>query len=134
MEKGKILVVDDDLAVCLLVSVIVEKLGHKAIIATDGYQAIRMIEKDDKIFLVITDIHMPLIDGLILIEKICSRFPYLKIIAMSSEIDEKVSSVQHKVCAIVDKLDLFHSLTSTIKKIEGDGFVKDLDESFGFTT
>ncbi|MCM8825621.1 MAG: response regulator [Candidatus Omnitrophica bacterium] len=113
----KILIVDDDIAVCVLVNAIVRKLGYQSAMATDGCEAIKILEKDRTISMVITDINMPLMNGFVLLEKIWQHFPHLKIIVMTSDISEKLSSLKNKVFGIVDKFDLFHSLAGIFESL-----------------
>ncbi|MCX7705300.1 MAG: response regulator [bacterium] len=134
MERKKILVVDDDPAVCVLVKAIIKKFGYEALIVTDGHQAIEKIQNDENIFLIITDINMPIMNGFTLIKKIQQHFPYLKIIAMTSDLENQLLLHKYQIYASVDKFDLYHSLTGILKKIERNDSVKDIGKSFGFTT
>ncbi|MGC8805194.1 MAG: response regulator, partial [Candidatus Ratteibacteria bacterium] len=85
METGKILIVDDDEAVCNLVALIARKCGFDSIITTDAREALNIVENDAKIFLIITDLRMPVMGGHALVQMLRNRFPYLKIIVMSSD-------------------------------------------------
>ncbi|MCM8788284.1 MAG: response regulator [Candidatus Omnitrophica bacterium] len=128
MQK-KILIVDNDIAVCVLVSAIVKKLGYESVSATDGYEAIKMLEKYNSISLVITDINMPMMNGLVLLEEIWRHFSHLKVIVMTSDITEELLPLKNRVLGIVDKFDLFHSLTGIL-----DRPIKDLSASVDSTT
>ncbi|MCM8816751.1 MAG: response regulator [Candidatus Omnitrophica bacterium] len=136
MEKKKILIVDNDLAVCILVNAIVKKIGYESVIATDVHKAIEILKKDEKIFLVITDVHMPFINGITLVEEIWQHFSYLKVIVMTSDISDEILSMKNRLHAVVEKLDLFHSLTCILKRLDSEknGFVRDLRKSFDSTT
>lgn len=131
MEKKKILIVDDDFRMCQLLELIVKRLGYESIFVLDGYQAISLIEKDPAIFLLITDCHMPFLDGISLLETVRLQFPYLKVVLISSDIDENLLfSVKNKAFAVVDKFDLLNGITSTIKKLEDTNLTKEISQRY----
>ena len=79
-----ILVVDDDNAVRLLLRSMLERRGHSVVEAengAEGLQYYRAAPAD----LVITDIQMPVMDGLQMIKALRDDFPTAKIIAISGE-------------------------------------------------
>ncbi len=62
MSEGKILVVDDDLNICELLRLYIEKEGYRVIIANDGNEALRLFEEERPDF-VMLDIMLPGVDG-----------------------------------------------------------------------
>jgi CheY-like chemotaxis protein len=81
---ARILVVDDDQAVRLLLRAVLERRGHAVVEAKngdEGLQYYRAAPAD----LVITDIQMPVMDGLQMIKELRGDFPTAKIIAISGE-------------------------------------------------
>lgn len=62
MSMGKILVVDDDINICELLRLYIEKEGYEVVIANDGGQAVQKfkLERPD---LVMLDIMLPVLDG-----------------------------------------------------------------------
>ena len=62
MSMGKILVVDDDINICELLRLYIEKEGYDVIIANDGGQAVTKF-KTEKPNLVMLDIMLPVLDG-----------------------------------------------------------------------
>lgn len=62
MSLGKILVVDDDLNICELLRLYLEKDGYTVIIANDGVTAVSMFQ-DESPDLVLLDIMLPRLDG-----------------------------------------------------------------------
>ena len=82
VEKAKILVVDDQQALRDSVSRALERLGHKCWTAADGAEALELASK--RVFdLVITDLQMPKMDGLSLIERLRLGRPEIPIIIMT---------------------------------------------------
>ncbi len=62
MSMGKILVVDDDINICELLRLYIEKEGFEVVIANDGGQAITKF-RTEKPDLVMLDIMLPVFDG-----------------------------------------------------------------------
>ena len=81
---ARILVVDDDKAVRLLLRAVLERRGHSVIEAADGDEGLRCYRAAPT-DLVITDIQMPVMDGLRMIKELRSTFPTVKIIVISGE-------------------------------------------------
>jgi len=74
-------------------SEVLEDLFEKVIVASDGSEALAlyqtMIEEDDRVDLVISDIQMPIMDGVILTEKIRELNPDQVVIILSAYTDSK---------------------------------------------
>jgi DNA-binding NtrC family response regulator len=98
-EKKRILIVDDDPAQCEILSQLVSELGYEAFSSTDGDMALQVF-KERNFQLVITDIKMPHMDGLTLLQKI--------------------RKINHDVRVIV--LTGYPSSETILKTIENDGY------------
>lgn len=61
--KSRVLVVDDMKSNRLILGRMVESFGHPAIFASDGERALRILEDNPEIRLVLSDIDMPNLDG-----------------------------------------------------------------------
>lgn len=70
----RILVVDDDLATAEEVVEAAHLLGYLCNYALDAATALRMIAEDDTIGIVVTDVQMPGMTGLSLLDELASRF------------------------------------------------------------
>jgi CheY-like chemotaxis protein len=79
-----ILVVDDDQAVRWLLRAMLERWGHSVVEAANGAEGLQCYQAEPT-DLVITDIQMPVMDGLQMIKELRSAFPAVKIIAISGE-------------------------------------------------
>lgn len=78
----RILVVDDDALIRLSVVRILERAGFRTAPASDGKEALDMIVHE--LFgAVVTDLNMPRMNGLDLLQNIQSRFPWLPVIMMT---------------------------------------------------
>ena len=84
MEKTKILIVDDNEGVVLILQMLLEHEGYEVLVAKDGregYSAYIISEPD----LVITDIHLPIRSGIELIHLIRHHNPGIRTIYMSGD-------------------------------------------------
>lgn len=81
---ARILVVDDDKAIRLLLRAVLERRGHSVVEAENGDEGLRYYRAAPA-DLVIADIQMPVMDGLQMIKELRDDFPTAKIIAISGE-------------------------------------------------
>ena len=82
----KILIVEDDKELSLLFQKVLEKSGYQVKSASDGAQALEVLDKE-YIDLIISDIMMPVMDGYELVSELRSaryQIPVLMITAKSS--------------------------------------------------
>jgi DNA-binding response OmpR family regulator len=77
-----VLVVDDERDTRESLRIILEAAGYRVRTARDGSEGIRL-QEEEPADVVITDIFMPVVEGLETIQEIRSRFPGTKIIAVS---------------------------------------------------
>ena len=88
---ARMLVVDDSESDRYLEHTILEDAGHEVLFAKDGADALRIFHSQE-IDVVMTDLHMPQVDGLELIRQIREEDPDTPIVAISgigSEILQK---------------------------------------------
>ena len=93
---GKILIIDDEPYILLMLKKLLEKAGYKVDLASNGREGMALFEKDSA-DLVITDIIMPDKEGLELILEMKKLRPELKIIAMSG--GGRISPESYLECA-----------------------------------
>tara|TARA_B100001094_G_scaffold313866_1_gene352113 strand:+ start:614 stop:988 length:375 start_codon:yes stop_codon:yes gene_type:complete len=89
---GKVLVVDDFDAITLIVDTFLNMRGYETLTAYDGVTGLKAFMKDrDQIDLIITDLNMPRMDGLEMLDKIRQSGAKMPAIVMSarSEVDEE---------------------------------------------
>ena len=79
---AKILIVDDEEMDRVLMAEVLQDAGHEPLFASDGNTALR-IWKDSPVDLVVTDIVMPELDGLELLEAVKLDDPGVPVIAIS---------------------------------------------------
>ena len=82
-DKPSVLVVDDDVTIREMISKILSRNGYQVVLASDGFEALNLLEQD-QIKIVITDMKMPEMDGMELIQLISKNYPDIKIIVMTA--------------------------------------------------
>jgi DNA-binding response OmpR family regulator len=86
-----ILIAEDEVMVRNLIRHILQAEGHEILAAADGYEALELSRKyDGTIDMLITDIKMPRMDGLALIEKLRKERPNMRILIMSGHFSEEL--------------------------------------------
>jgi len=97
--KGKILVVDDEPLVLKLLTMQVERIGYSATGAANGPDALALLEKSS-FHLLVTDIMMPGMDGLALMQHALKMQPDLECIVVSGQADLAIAVEAMKLGAI----------------------------------
>jgi len=90
-----ILVVDDSSSMREMVTYTLKSAGHSVMSAPDGAEALKIAEEDAEQFdLVITDINMPVMDGLTLIKELrgLKKYSYRPILVLSTESSAETKS------------------------------------------
>lgn len=119
-NHGSILVVDDDNAVCNFISTLLNKHGYSVIACESGKEALAKLQ-DNKIDAVLTDIIMPVVSGVEILEKIHETNPEIPVILMTGypDIDTAVDAIKKGVFDFIVKPykpeQLIHSLEKALK-------------------
>ncbi|MEQ8190519.1 MAG: response regulator [Candidatus Eremiobacterota bacterium] len=101
---SEIIIVDDMASTRQMISSVLKEEGHKVIEAVDGKDALEKVNPSVK--MVITDLHMPYINGIELIKRIRENPDYktIPIIMVSSgSEDKKIESMSAGVTEWLDK-------------------------------
>jgi len=90
--KPCILVVDDYNAILKYLKIILEIEGYTVFTATDGVEALKLMEKEACFDLIVSDIEMPQMDGYTLLETVRARLewtsiPFIFVTASSETVD-----------------------------------------------
>jgi CheY-like chemotaxis protein len=102
----RILLTEDDVAVRAFVSRALEIDGHEVETAGDGVEAMECLEKHDGQFdLLVSDVKMPLMDGIALAHSAAERWPGLPILLMTGFADqrERADDLHKKIRDVVTK-------------------------------
>lgn len=79
----KVVVVEDDPLIREILRMHFEDRGATVFGAADGYDALRILEREAGASLVVTDVLMPGMEGISLIFSLRKRYPGMKVIAVS---------------------------------------------------
>lgn len=114
-----ILVVDDDLALCTMLSRFLEKHGYTVFSAGDALQALDLLGREN-VQMVITDYRMPHMDGISFAEQLRTdeRYKDLPIIMITAHPDFGDSGLRKGVAMTLEKPIDFDRLLTLIKFAE----------------
>jgi DNA-binding response OmpR family regulator len=89
MVETKVLVVDDDVNICNLIEIYLQKEGYKVFIAHSGNDAIKIFN-EKQIDLILLDIMMPVLDGYDVLREIrkTSQMPVIMLTAKGETFDK----------------------------------------------
>ncbi|MCP4602165.1 MAG: response regulator [Proteobacteria bacterium] len=96
MKTKQILVVDDDNVMRSAISMALRRAGYKVLTAKDGEQALRIVEDRNDVSLsvdlMLTDLDMPILSGLELIDRLAFNGIFTPTVVMSASEDEQIVS------------------------------------------
>jgi len=112
-----ILVVDDEKNYLLVLSAVLEDEGYEVLTARSGHEALE-IQKSSDLDLILTDMKMPAMDGIDLLENIKALDPDLPVIMMTAHgtIDKAVEAMQKGAYSYILKPFDNERLTIYVKK------------------
>ncbi|MDN3276364.1 response regulator [Frankia sp. RB7] len=102
----KVLIADDEDSMRQLVARAIAMDGHETVTAQDGAEALEILTREDGAFdLLLTDIQMPVMDGIALALTAARDFPQLTILLMTGFADqrERASNLNALVHDVVTK-------------------------------
>ncbi len=116
-QAESILVVDDDHYVLESVSTMLKDYGYPVISCSNGEDAIEHLF-DDRINLILTDIKMPGISGIELLEKIHAVYPRMPVILMTgyAELDMAINAIKKGAFDFITKPYNPEYLVHTVRK------------------
>lgn len=124
MNQHSILVVDDELLIRDLLYDFFTDQGWDISVAENGEKALEIL-RDRKIDLVLTDLKMPVMDGLTLTTEVRENYPELPVVIMTGfpSVDSAVSALRQKVADYIIKPfninQLYKVLEEKIKESQG---------------
>jgi DNA-binding NtrC family response regulator len=79
----KILIVDDELNMRLVLKALLNKEGYDVVTAADGFEALKILKGGD-VEVVVTDMKMPKLDGMGLLERVIREYPSTPVIIITA--------------------------------------------------
>ena len=92
MAQERVLVVDDEVAVRNIVGTVLERSGFTTVSAGDAGGALELLQVDPSIDLVMSDVMLPGVDGLNLLDRIVVDYPATPVVMFSGVHDIHVAS------------------------------------------
>ena len=114
-----VLVVDDSSTARLFARRLIERIpGFRVVTASDGKEALAVLAKES-CAVVVTDLHMPGMDGLELVEAIADRFPLVPVVLMTAQGNEDIAvkALQSGAASYVPKRALEAELANTLERV-----------------
>ena len=104
MMDKTVLFVDDEKDICDVLSISLSDLGYKVYTAQNGQEALRIIQEINPP-LVLTDIRMPVMDGIELLRRIKSRFPETEVVMVTGhgDMDLAIESLKYEATDFIVK-------------------------------
>jgi two-component system OmpR family response regulator len=79
----KVLLVDDDLDIAELGAMLLSDHGFEVVVAHSALEALQVLEHDNEVDAMVSDIVMPGMDGLDLADAVTSMYPKMKVVLVS---------------------------------------------------
>jgi CheY-like chemotaxis protein len=113
-----ILVVDDSAMDRRLAGTLLKRAGFEPVNAENGAAALALIAKSPP-DIVVTDMQMPEMDGLELVEAVRTQYPHIPVILMTAHGSEElaVRALQKGAASYVPKRSLAHDLVGTVQNV-----------------
>ena len=117
-DKSRVLVVDDEDALRMVLSSELSSSGYEVATASDGDEAITVIQ-NKRFDLVLLDIKMPKVDGFEVLKFVKKNFPAMKVIMLTGFADLKnaIESKKHGAEDFVSKPYDLVDLLTTIERV-----------------
>jgi two-component system, cell cycle response regulator CpdR len=118
---ARILLAEDDAATRDLIQRALAMDGHEIIVTQDGAEALEKLETSQNFDLLISDVQMPGIDGIELVEKGLAARLKLRVVLMSGFSDElgRAGHLKGRIARVVTKPFTLEQIRSTVKSVLG---------------
>lgn len=92
-ERKKILIVDDSAAMRISMQDVLTRHGYHVLDAVDGVNALEILAKEPDVVLVVTDLHMPRLDGIGLLRNLRRDHKYIGLPVIIQTTEAQASAV-----------------------------------------
>jgi CheY-like chemotaxis protein len=116
MEGKRVLVVDDNATNLKILNRQLQQWKLEPVLAFSGTEALEILISDPDFHLIISDMHMPGMDGVELTRSIKQRFPAIPVILLSSVGDENRKQFKELFCSVLNKPIRQHILFKCIAR------------------
>lgn len=112
----KILVVEDQPARLRAVTYFLSREGYEVSRARDGVEALELLERSP-VDLVVSDIHMPRLDGVALAMRLLSKIPPIPVIMMTGDPSANVDEILQRGVPCLSKPLALDKLSSLVESV-----------------
>lgn len=118
----RVLVADDDIEIVNLISIYLKNEQYEIVKVHDGEAALKALEEDPEINMVLLDIMMPKMDGMEVLEKMRARGDHRPVIILSAKADRLdkvtglISGADDYVTKPFDELEVIARIKSLIRR------------------
>jgi len=86
-----ILIVDDSVSLRTVVKMALERAGYAVLEAPDGKSALHLLNKTEKVHLIVSDVNMPVMDGITFAREVKAhpRHKFAPVVMLTTEGNEK---------------------------------------------
>lgn len=116
-----ILIVDDSESIREVVSFTLEEAGHSVVSAIDGVDALARLDECETVDLIITDLHMPNMDGIELIREVRTQEKYqftpILFLTTESQVAKKMEAKEAGATGWIIKPFVPEKLLAALKKV-----------------
>jgi CheY-like chemotaxis protein len=116
----RVLVAEDEPIIRMLMVETLEDAGIDVLEASDGQQAIRLIDDPDGVDLVVTDLHMPGLGGVAVAQRARERHANIPVLFVSARLDLIAQSGAPPPYRILRKPFTLSELTAAVDEMVGD--------------
>ncbi len=87
MANKTILAVDDSATILQTIRVTLETVGYNVVTAINGKEGLEVLGKEEKVYTILTDLNMPVMDGITFIQKVreLPNYKFVPIIMLTTE-------------------------------------------------
>ncbi len=117
---SRILVVDDSRVDLELVSSLLSDVGHECVRAGNGREALDLLQAGTP-ELIVTDLQMPEMDGLDVVQAVHARYPKVPVVLMTAHGSEEIAAeaLRAGAASYVPKRNLAKDLAATVERVLG---------------
>jgi DNA-binding NtrC family response regulator len=143
-ENERILLVDDQVALCNIVASMLVSAGYECSETGSGLEALTLLESGEQFHLVLTDLLLPGLDGVALLERIKEKFSYTSVVIVTGVHDISVALAVIRNGAYDYLLEPFdrgqllavvrRALNDRSAKLEHQAYVSDLEQQVATLT
>ena len=118
---ARILLAEDDAATRDLIQRALTMDGHQIIVTQDGAEALEKLQATQGTDLLISDVQMPGVDGIELVEKALAHQSALKVILMSGFSDElgRAGHLKGRIARVISKPFTLEQIRAAVKSVLG---------------